>query len=1136
MQTLNGTAFKVLLVEDNLAEAELLQELLLEAEKVKVSWTRVKHVSEAIEALHQEDFDVILLGLPLSHGKWLDSIARVQEYTCHSNNFTSPPIVALSAVDDEELALQVINAGAQDYLVKGKVESELLIRSLRNAIERQQMREALRISKEQYRCVVDNLKEVIFQTDTEGNWTFLNLAWTEITGFSMSKSLGTSFLNYIHPNDRKRNLEDFRRLIEGKKDYYRHEIRYLTKLGGFRWIEVRARLTKASDGTISGTTGTLNDITEQKQAQDALRLRESRWRGYFENSLVGIAINTPDERLIEVNDALCDLLGYSRAELTGKNWLHWTHPDDLNAELEQLVRVLAGESDGYVLDKRFIRKDGQVVYTRSSVRCIRREDGACDHLIAVVLDLSDHYHYEQQLKQSEAFLTHIINAIADPIFVKDEQHRWILLNDAFCQWIGKTREELIGKSDYDLFPKAEAEVFWRKDDMVLTTGIGNENEENFTDSQGNLHIISTKKTVFNNTDGSKILVGTIRDITNDKRLLEALQQSEARLNAFFTASPIGLKIVDDQLRFVQINEPLAEINGLRARDHIGKTLGEVLPDFALQLEPLYRRVLATGEPIINLEVSGEVPSLPGVVRHWMTSYFPIPGEEGRPSGVGSVVVEISDRKRAEAALQQQLVREQLVGTMQERIRRSLNLGDVLTTAVEEVRQFLQTDRTIIYRFYPDWSGVVEVESVGSSWTSLLGLDIQDNCFTQTHVPLYQQGRIRAIEDIHNAGLEQCHIDLLSKFEVKANLVVPLLQGENLWGLLIAHHCSGSRVWHSFEIECLRQLSVQLGVAIQQSSLFEQAQAEIAERKQAEAALRQSEAREREKAQQLETALQELKNTQAQLVQNGKMASLGQLVAGVAHEINNPVSFIYCNIPYAHTYACELLNLIKLYQQHYPIPSAEIQDEIEALNLDFLKEDFLKLLESMRTGAERIREIVLSLRTFSRLDEAEMKLADLHAGIDSTLMILQQRLKEQPTRPAIEVVKQFGKLPLVKCYPGQLNQVFMNILTNAIDALEEKLNEDSSFIPQIYIRTKILTNNQVVISITDNGKGIPLETREHLFDPFFTTKPVGQGTGLGLSISYQIIVEKHGGRLKFNSCLEKGTEFIIEIDGQQDRFC
>ena len=950
MQTLNGTAFKVLLVEDNLAEAELLQELLLEAEKVKVSWTRVKHVSEAIKALHQEDFDVILLGLPLSHGKWLDSIARVQEYTCHSNNFTSPPIVALSAVDDEELALQVINAGAQDYLVKGKIESELLIRSLRNAIERQQMREALRISKEQYRCVVDNLKEVIFQTDTEGNWTFLNLAWTEITGFSMSKSLGTSFLNYIHPNDRQRNLEDFRRLIEGKKDYYRHEIRYLTKLGGFRWIEVRARLTKASDGTISGTTGTLNDITEQKQAQDALRLRESRWRGYFENSLVGIAINTPDERLIEVNDALCDLLGYSRAELTQKNLLHWTHPDDLNAELEQLVRVLAGESDGYVLDKRFIRKDGQVVYTRSSVRCIRREDGACDHLIAVVLDLSDHYHYEQQLKQSEAFLTHIINAIADPIFVKDEQHRWIVLNDAFCQWMGKTREELIGKSDYDLFPKAEADVFWRKDDMVLTTGIGNENEENFTDSQGNIHIISTKKTVFNNTDGSKILVGTIRDITNDKRLLEALQQSEARLNAFFTASPIGLKIVDNQLRFVQINEPLAEINGLRARDHIGKTLGEVLPDFALQLEPLYRRVLATGEPIINLEVSGEVPSLPGVVRHWMTSYFPIPGEEGRPSGVGSVVVEISDRKRAEAAL------------------------------------------------------------------------------------------------------------------------------------------------------------------------------------------RQSEAREREKAQQLETALQELKNTQAQLVQNGKMASLGQLVAGVAHEINNPVSFIYCNIPYAHTYACELLNLIKLYQQHYPIPSAEIQDEIEALNLDFLKEDFLKLLESMRTGAERIREIVLSLRTFSRLDEAEMKLADLHAGIDSTLMILQQRLKEQPTRPAIEVVKQFGKLPLVKCYPGQLNQVFMNILTNAIDALEEKLNEDCSFIPQICVSTKILRNNQVVISIADNGKGIPLETRERLFDPFFTTKPVGQGTGLGLSISYQIIVEKHGGRLKFNSCLEKGTEFIIEIDAQQDSFC
>ncbi len=299
--------------------------------------------------------------------------------------------------------------------------------------------------------------------------------------------------------------------------------------------------------------------------------------------------------------------------------------------------------------------------------------------------------------------------------------------------------------------------------------------------------------------------------------------------------------------------------------------------------------------------------------------------------------------------------------------------------------------------------------------------------------------------------------------------------------------------------------------------------DITQRKQAEEILRQSEAKLRQEAQQLA----------AQLVQSEKMSSLGQLVAGVAHEINNPVSFIYGNLTPANQYTQDLIKLIQLYQQHYPKPVPEIITEIAEIDLDFIIADLPKSLNSMEFGAKRIKDIVLSLRNFSRLDEAEMKAVNIHEGIDGALMILQNRLKASPERPTIEVIQKYGKLPKIECYAGQLNQVFMNILANAIDALEESLITGKiTGNAKIEIHTEISKDQQIIIRIQDNGIGIPEDIQKRLFEPFFTTKPVGKGTGLGLSISYQIITEKHHGSLQCISAPGTGTEFIMTIPSNQ----
>ncbi|MEH1919238.1 hybrid sensor histidine kinase/response regulator [Nostoc sp.] len=306
---------------------------------------------------------------------------------------------------------------------------------------------------------------------------------------------------------------------------------------------------------------------------------------------------------------------------------------------------------------------------------------------------------------------------------------------------------------------------------------------------------------------------------------------------------------------------------------------------------------------------------------------------------------------------------------------------------------------------------------------------------------------------------------------------------------------------------------------------------------------------------LQQALDDLKASQVQQIQNEKMVALGQLVAGLAHEINNPISFIYGNLQYAGQYVEDLVNIIEVYQQEYPKPTPKVQQIAKNVDLNFIIKDLQSLIGAMYRGSDRIREIVLALQHFSRHDEAEMKRVNIHEDIENTLVMLQHRLREAADRPAIVVVKDYGNLPLVTCYASELNQVFMHLLNNAIDAIEDGVgngelgpysgdreqwgvtNQSSTSYsllptPQIRIHTEVTDLNLVKIAIADNGLGIEESLRSRLFDPFFTTKPVGKGSGLGLSISYQIIVQKHRGNISCNSSVGKGAEFVIEIPIEQ----
>jgi PAS domain S-box-containing protein len=742
-----------------------------------------------------------------------------------------------------------------------------------------------------------------------------------------------------------------------------------------------------------------------------------------------------------------------------------------------------------------------------------------------------------ELEQSLSLLQGTLEATADGIVITKNGTDIVNVNQKFCNMWG-IPEAVIALRDLNLVVPFILEQLKDPDAFLEQTKdlLSQPNVEGygiFELKDGRV----IERYSFPQYLGGKIVgrVCSCRDITERQKAQVELQQSEQKYKNLFHNSLVGM------FRTTLTDGTILDANAALVKMFGGDSFeGFKAVDFyanPADREVLKKLLIETGF-VENFEV--QLRRLDNSII-WVSYSGKLYIKEGYLEGV---MIDITKRKLAEEALreanehlevkvqartaqlrqaianfQELALREALLNRLATEIRNSLDLDTILETAVQEIYNRLNID-VCAFAWYekdapsPGWNIIQEAKN--SDLPSFLGLYPLESWRPFT-CKLVEREELQTDNAFSREGSRK---QRLMPYGTTALLSLPIEAQSGQLGMLTCGRLLYRQSWTDEELELLQAVANQLAIGINQAQLYEQSR--IA------ATIAQS------KATQLEIALRKLQETQAKLVQSEKMSSLGQLVAGVAHEINNPLNFIHGNLTHVNEYAIDLLNLIQVYQRYYTKPAPEIQAEIERIELDFIKTDLPKLLQSMSLGADRICQIVLSLRNFSRLDESEMKRVNIHEGIDNTLLILAHRLKDKPTHSAIQIIKEYGDLPKIQCYPGQLNQVFMNILSNGIDALEESVVRENITEKQliIHIRTEVKDSQNILIWIADNGTGIDLEVQRKIFDPFFTTKPVGQGTGLGLSISYQIVVEKHGGQLQCISAPGQGTEFLITLPMEQ----
>ncbi|MCT7953823.1 PAS domain S-box protein [Laspinema palackyanum] len=957
-------------------------------------------------------------------------------------------------------------------------------------------------------------------------------------------------------------------------------------------LDVRVQINSSSE--IGILADTFNSMAEELTKKTVSKHYVDN---IFKSLIDCLIVLNPDGTIRDFNFATLFLLGYEDdTELLGHAitlFLKDRITYDELATKAGIANSLIGRKE-----VEFLSKNGETIPVYFSASVMRDQGGSIEAIVCLAQDIRERKRAESALKESE-YRYHTLASISPVgIFRMSQAGQFLYLNERLSQITGLTENQAKTGDWFEAIHPSDRDRVFQEWHQSVKEQLPFQSEFRFLDENGTERWVWGQAICQRDKDcNGSDYVGTIADITERKRMEEALQEANDELETRVQNRTFELRQALEQLQRESLERKLVaealhqsqeRLNGiLQSIDDVvwsvSGTTSEVLylspavetiyqrpslaffENFNLWQEVIYpqdrsvvdlafKSSLETGST--DLEYRIVRPS--GEVRWLRQRTRLVRDREGNPLRIDGIASDITDRKQAEAKLRKSESRyrklakqEALINRLTDQIRNSLEIDTILETAVSEIRSLLQVDRCLFIWYRPQGSGNINASHNGSTptlspcWevvkeshnpdlTSLLGYYPTDpeSCLM---AKLLNRETIQVDDVRQSQNPDYQKLQTAWGYQAFVALPIQTLNGEI--GLVSCGHCQGPRRWSDRELLLLKAIANQVAIAISQAELYTRAT--------------DSARHAREKAQQLQHTLRELQKTQTQLIQTEKMSSLGQMVAGVAHEINNPVSFIYGNIEPATEYIHNLLHLLELYQTHYAEPVPEIQEVIEDIDLEFIIDDLPKLLSSMKVGANRIREIVLSLRNFSRLDESQMKSVNLHEGIDSTLLILQNRLKAKPGRSEIKIIKEYDTLPLVECYGGELNQVFMNLLSNAIDALERPLQKNNSkqntalvpsvtqtevdpaiappnYAPYIRIQTTRPGKNQIEIRISDNGTGMTEQVRQRIFDPFFTTKPVGAGTGLGLSISYQIVVEKHRGKLECYSIPGQGSEFLISL--------